>query len=154
MNPVAVTVSARVASAPHTSAPTLASSVVALRDRIAQIGAMLNPAPEFIDPGYQGSALICPALERRQEAVAASGVEPAAVCSPNRLARQAADQVRGGVVFPRAGRRLLFLNRPVGDRLEPADAYVVPWRCGSPRPSPLAITVTVPVPAVTSRRPL
>ena len=154
MNQVAVAFSAPISSAQHAPAQTLASPVVALRDRIAQTGAVLNPASEFIDPGYDGATFIRPALEQQQEAVAASGVEPAAVYSPDRLARQAADQVRGGVVFQRAGMKLLFLNRPVGDGLEPADAHRVPWRCCSLRPSPLAVTVTAPALAVMPRRPL
>ena len=154
MNQVAVTFSAWVTSAQHTPTQTLTSPVVALRDRIAQMGAVLNPAPEFIDPGYGGATLIRPALERRQEAVATRGVESAAIYLSDRLVPQAADQVRSGVVFQRAGMRLLCLTRPVGDGLEPADAHRVPWRCRSPRPSLLAVTVTAPVPAVTPRRPL
>lgn len=154
MNQVAVAFSAPISSAQHPPAQTLASPAVALRDRIAQRGAVLNPAPGFIDPGYGGATLIRPALERRQEAVVTSGVEPAAIYLSDWLVPPAADQVRSGVVFQRAGMRLLFLTRPVGDGLEQADAHLVSWRCCSPRPSPLAVTVMVPVPAVTPRRSL
>jgi hypothetical protein len=154
MNQIAVTFSVRVAFAQHTPAQTLTLPVVALRDPIAQTGAILTPAPEFIDPGYGGVTFNRPALERRPAAVAASGIEPAAVYSPDRLAYQAADQGRDGVGCQRAGMKLLCLNRPGGDGWEPADAPRLPWRYRSPRPSPLTVTVTAPLPAVTPRRPL
>jgi hypothetical protein len=154
MNRVAIAFSAQVSAAQHPPAQTLTSPVVALGDRIAQRGAVLNPAPECIDLGYGGATLIRPALERQQEALATSGVAPAAIYLLDRLGPQAADQLRSGVVFQRAGMRVLLLTRPVGDGLEPADAHRVPWRCRSPRPSPLAVTVTALVPAVTPRRPL
>jgi hypothetical protein len=154
MSPVAVAFAAQVSSAPPAHARTLTIHVVALRARIAQTRAVLNWAPEFIHPGDGGATFIHPTLERRQEAVAARGGEPAAGYLPDRLVRQAADQVRGGVGFPRPGRRLLVRNPLVGKGLERTDAPLLPWRYRSPRPSPRAITVTALVPAVTPRRPL
>jgi len=154
MNQIAVTVSVRVSLAQHTPAQTLTMPVVVLPHPIAQPEALLTPAPEFIDPGYGGTRFRRLALERRPAAVAANGVKPAAVYSPDRLAPQAADQVRDGVVFRRVGMRLLFLNRPGGDELESADALVMPWRWGSPWPSPLAGMVTAAALAILPRRSL
>jgi len=128
MNQVAVTCAVRVSLTQHTPAQTLTMPVVALRHPIAQTEALLTPAPEFIDPGYRGTTFSHPALGRWPAAVAASGIESAAVCSPDRLAHQVADQVRDSVVFRRAGMRLRFLNRPGSDELEPADAHVMSWR--------------------------
>ena len=114
MSTVAVAFYARVSSEQQAQAQTIASQVAALRDHIAQVGEVLNPAHEFIDQGYSGSTLIRPALERLRDAVAASEVERVYVYSPDRLARKYAYQVMLVDEFQRAGVELVFLNRPVG----------------------------------------
>ena len=114
MSTVAVAFYARVSSEQQAHAQTIASQVAALRDHIAQVGAVLSPAHEFIDQGYSGSTLIRPALERLRDAVAAGDVERVYVYSPDRLARKYAYQVLLVDEFQRAGVELVFLNRPVG----------------------------------------
>ena len=114
MSTVAVAFYARVSSEQQAHAQTIASQVAALRDHIAQVGAVLSPAHEFIDQGYSGSTLIRPALERLRDAVAAGDVERVYVYSPDRLARKYAYQVLLVDELQRAGVELVFLNRPVG----------------------------------------
>ena len=114
MSTVAVAFYARVSSEQQAQAQTIASQVAALRDHIAQGGAVLSPAHEFIDQGYSGSTLIRPALERLRDAVAAGEIEQVYVYSPDRLARKYAYQVILVDEFQRAGVELVFLNRPVG----------------------------------------
>ena len=114
MSTVVVAFYARVSSEQQAQAQTIASQVAALRDHIAQVDEVLSPAHEFIDPGYSGSTLIRPALERLRDAVAAGEVERVYVYSPDRLARKYAYQVMLVDEFQRAGVELVFLNRPVG----------------------------------------
>ena len=51
MSTVAVAFYARVSAEQQAQAQTIASQVAALRDHIAQVGEVLNPAHEFIDQG-------------------------------------------------------------------------------------------------------
>ena len=66
---------ARVSSDQQAQAQTIESQLVALRERIARDGAVLNPAQEFIDAGYSGATLIRPAVEQLRDAVAAGELE-------------------------------------------------------------------------------
>jgi site-specific DNA recombinase len=79
---------ARVSSAQPAEAHTVASQVVAVRERIAADGFPLPEALPFIDEGDRGATLVRPALERLREVAAAGAVDRLSVHSPDRLARQ------------------------------------------------------------------
>ena len=84
---------ARVSSDQQAQAQTIDSQLTALRERIEQDDAVLNPRHEFADAGYSGSTLIRPALEQLRDAVAGGEVERVYVYAPDRLARKYAYQV-------------------------------------------------------------
>ena len=105
---------ARVSSDQQAQAQTIDSQVAALRERLAEDGAVLNPGHEFIDAGYSGSTLIRPGLEQLRDAVAAGEVERVYVYAPDRLARKYAYQVMLVDEFQRAGVELAFFNRHLG----------------------------------------
>jgi site-specific DNA recombinase len=105
---------ARVSSAQQAEAHTVASQVVALRERIAVDGLPLPTALQFIDEGYSGATLVRPALERLRDVAAAGAVDRLYVHSPDRLARQYAYQVLLVDEFQRAGVEVIFLNRELG----------------------------------------
>ena len=52
MSTLAAALYARVSSDQQTQAQTIDSQLAALRERLANDGAVLNPAHEFIDAGY------------------------------------------------------------------------------------------------------
>ena len=118
MSTLAAALYARVSSDQQAQAQTIDSQLVALRERIAREGGVLNPAHEFIDAGYSGSTLIRPALEQLRDAVAAGEVERVYVYAPDRLARKYAYQVLLVDEFQRAGVELVFLNRELGQSPE------------------------------------
>jgi len=105
---------ARVSSAQQAEAHTVASQVVALRERIAVDGLPLPTALQFIDEGYSGATLVRPALERLRDVAAAGAVDRLYVHSPDRLARKYAYQVLLVDEFQRAGVAVIFLNRELG----------------------------------------
>jgi len=118
MSPLAVALYARVSSDQQAQAQTIDSQVAALHERIANDGAVLNPAHEFIDAGYSGSTLIRPALEQLRDAVAAGEFERIYAYAPDRLARKYAYQVMLVDEFQRAGVELVFLNHKLGQSPE------------------------------------
>ena len=71
MNPIQVALYARVSSEPHAEAHTVASQVVALRERVAADGLAVSEAMQFLDEGYSGATLVRPALERLRDVIAA-----------------------------------------------------------------------------------
>jgi len=118
MKTQAVALYARVSSEQQTQAKTIDSQRAALRERIAQDGAVLSPDHEFVDTGYSGSTLIRPALEQLRDVVAGGEVERVYVYAPDRLARKYAYQVMLVDEFQRAGVELVFLNRALGQSPE------------------------------------
>ena len=118
MKTQAVALYARVSSEQQTQAKTIDSQRAALRERIAQDGAVLSPGHEFVDAGYSGSTLIRPALEQLRDVVAGGEVERVYVYAPDRLARKYAYQVMLVDEFQRAGVELVFLNRTLGQSPE------------------------------------
>ena len=119
MNAMQAALYARVSSTQQAEAHTVASQVVALRERIAADGLPLPEALQCIDEGYSGATLVRPALERLRDLAAAGAVDRLYVHSPDRLARQDAYQVLLVDEFQRAGGEVLCLNREVGR--SPAD---------------------------------
>lgn len=109
---------ARVSSAQQAAAGTIQSQLFALRQQITTDGGHLLPDLEFVDDGYSGATLLRPALERLRDAVAASQIDHLYIHSPDRLARNYAYQVLLLDEFTRAGVRIVFLNRPLGESAE------------------------------------
>lgn len=109
---------ARVSSEAQTRDNTIASQVVALQERIAADGFMLEPDHSYVDDGYSGSLLLRPALERLRDALAGGQVDFLYVHAPDRLARRYAHQALLIDEFRRAGVEIIFLNRPIGGTAE------------------------------------
>jgi site-specific DNA recombinase len=118
MSPIQAAIYARVSSAHQAEAHTIASQVVALRERVAADGLPLPDALQCMDEGYSGATLVRPALERLRDLVAAGAVDRLYVHSPDRLARQYAYQVLLVDEFQRAGVEVIFLNRALGQSPE------------------------------------
>jgi site-specific DNA recombinase len=118
MNPVQAALYARVSSAHQVEAHTVASQVVALRERITADGLAVPEALQFIDEGYSGATLVRPALERLRDLVAAGALDRLYVHSPDRLARKYAYQVLLVDEFQHAGVEVIFLNRDLGQSPE------------------------------------
>jgi site-specific DNA recombinase len=114
MNPVQAALYARVSSAHQAEAHTVASQVAALCERIAADGLVVPEALQCIDEGYRGATLVRPALERLRDLAAAGALDRLYVHSPDRLARQDADQVLLVDELQRAGVEVIFLNRELG----------------------------------------
>jgi site-specific DNA recombinase len=118
MNPIQVALYARVSSEQQAEAHTVASQVVALRERVAADGLTVSEAMQFLDEGYSGATLVRPALERLRDVIAAGSVDRLYVHSPDRLARKYAYQVLLVDEFRRAGVEVIFLNRALGQSPE------------------------------------
>lgn len=109
---------ARVSSEQQAQAQTISSQLDALHERIKKDGGILSPAHEFVDNGYSGSLLTRPGLERLRDAVAFGELDRIYVYSPDRLARKYAYQVMLVDEFERAGVKLVFINRKIGESPE------------------------------------
>src|SRR5262249_42819594 len=118
MNPIQVAIYARVSSEQQAEAHTVASQVVALRERVAADDLTVSEAMQFLDEGYSGATLVRPALERLRDVIAAGSVDRLYVHSPDRLARQYAYQVLLVDEFRRAGVEIIFLTRALGQSPE------------------------------------
>jgi site-specific DNA recombinase len=114
MNVMQAALYARVSSTPQAEAHTVASQVVAWRERIAADGLPLPEALQLIDEGYSGATLVRPALERLRDVAAAGAVDRLYVHSPDRLARKYAYQVLLVDEVQRAGGEVICLNRELG----------------------------------------
>ena len=118
MSPSPVAIYARVSSEPRPEAPTMASQVAALCERVGADGFTLPDSMQFLDENYTGATLVRPALERLRDLMAAGAVERLYVHSPDRLARKYAYQVLLVEEFQRLGVEIIFLNRPLGQSPE------------------------------------
>jgi site-specific DNA recombinase len=118
MNTSSVAIYARVSSEPHPEAPTIASQVAALCDRVAADGFTLPESMQFLDENYTGATLVRPALERLRDLMASGAIERLYVHSPDRLARKYAYQVLLVEEFQRLGVEIIFLNRQLGQSPE------------------------------------
>jgi len=109
---------ARVSTTQQEEQGTIASQVVALRERITQDGYHLDPTYEFIDDGVSGAHLARPGLDRLRDLASERAFDVLYVLSPDRLARRYAHQC---VVLEELARwqlEVVFLNQPVSDRPE------------------------------------
>lgn len=102
---------ARVSTESQARDNTIASQIMALRERVSADGGQLEPDHAYVDEGYSGSLLIRPALERLRDAAAAGSIERIHVLAPDRLARRHAHQALLMEEFRRAGTEVVFLNR-------------------------------------------
>lgn len=118
MHPTQGALYARVSSAQHAEAHTVASQVTALRERVATEAMVFPETLQFIAEGYSGATLLRPALERLRDVVAAGAVERLSVHSPDRLARTYAYQVFLVDELRRAGVAVVFLTHALGHRPE------------------------------------
>jgi site-specific DNA recombinase len=118
MNAMQAALYAWVSSSHQAEAHTVASPVVALRERIAADGVPLPEALPCIDEGYRGATLVRRALERWRDVAAAGAVDRLYVHSPDRLVRNYAYQVLLVDEFQRAGVEVICLNRALGRRPE------------------------------------
>jgi len=118
MNTSQVAIYARVSSEPRPEAPTIASQVAALQQRVAADGFTLPESMQFLDENSSGATLVRPALERLRDLMAAGAVERLSVHSPDRLARKYAYQVLLVEEFQRLGVEIIFVNHPLGQSPE------------------------------------
>jgi site-specific DNA recombinase len=109
---------ARVSSEQQADANTIDSQVAALRAQITADGFDLRSVLEFVDPGYSGSSLVRPALERLRDVAAAGELDRLYVHCPDRLARHYAYQVLLLEELTQRGVEVFFLNHPRGHTAE------------------------------------
>lgn len=110
---------ARVSSEQQADAGTIRSQVSALQERIVADGLTMAPESlQFIDEGYSGATLIRPALERLRDCVFNGLVDCVYVHSPDRLARKYAYQIVLMDEFQKAGAKVVFVNRVIGQTPE------------------------------------
>src|SRR5216684_1161424 len=109
---------ARVSSDAQARDHTIDSQVAALKQRIAADEFQLEPDHSYADDGRSGMNLQRPALEKLRDAVAGGQIERIYVHAPDRLARSHAHQVLLIEEFQRAGAKVVFLNRSIGDTAE------------------------------------
>ena len=105
---------ARVSSEHQAQEQTIASQVLALRERIAADGLTLDEEFCFLDDGVSGATLARPALERLRDMAYAGGFQKLYVHSPDRLARRYAYQVLLVDELRRHSVEIVFLNRAIG----------------------------------------
>ncbi len=75
---------ARVSSDQQAAAPTIASQVAALRERVALDGLVLPDPMQCLDEGSSGATFVRPALERLRDVIAAGAIDRLYVHSPDR----------------------------------------------------------------------
>ena len=109
---------ARVSWEPGAEAQPIQSQVEALRTHVAALGRTVPTELEFLDEGCSGATLVRPALERLRDLAAAGGLDARYVHAPDRLARKYAYQVLLLEEFARAGVRVHFLTRALGQSPE------------------------------------
>jgi site-specific DNA recombinase len=116
--PLEVAIYARVSSDQQAERHTIDSQLGDLRARASGDGHRVRADMLFIDNGHSGASLVRPALERLRDVASLSALDLLYVHAPDRLARSYAHQVLLLEEFARAGTRVVFLNRPIGDSPE------------------------------------
>jgi site-specific DNA recombinase len=116
--PLEVAIYARVSSDQQAERHTIDSQLSELRARTSVDGHSVREEMLFVDNGHSGASLVRPALERLRDVVSLSAPDILYVHAPDRLARSYAHQVLLLEEFARAGTRVVFLNRPIGDSPE------------------------------------
>jgi site-specific DNA recombinase len=108
---IGVAIYARVSSERQCRDGTINSQLEALRARVSEDHAALDPELSFIDDGYSGSTLVRPGLDRLRDQAAAGAFGRLYVHSPDRLARRYAYQVLLIDELHNCGVEVVFLNR-------------------------------------------
>jgi site-specific DNA recombinase len=116
--PLEVAIYARVSSDQQAERHTIDSQLGDLRARASGDGHRVRDDMLFVDNGHSGASLVRPALERLRDVASLSALDLLYVHAPDRLARSYAHQVLLLEEFARAGTRVVFLNRPIGDSPE------------------------------------
>ena len=116
--PLEVALYARVSSDQQAERHTIDSQLSELQARVSQDGHRVRDDMLFVDNGHSGASLVRPALERLRDVVSLSALDVLYVHAPDRLARSYAHQALLLEEFARAGTRVVFLNRPIGDSPE------------------------------------
>ena len=116
--PLEAAIYARVSSDQQAERHTIDSQLGDLKARASGDGHRLRDDMLFIDNGHSGASLVRPALERLRDVASLSGLDVVYVHAPDRLARSYAHQVLLLEEFARAGTRVVFLNRAIGDSPE------------------------------------
>ena len=116
--PPEVAVYARVSSDQQAERHTIDSQLSDLKARASGDGHRVRDDMLFVDNGHSGASLVRPALERLRDVASLSALDIVYVHAPDRLARSYAHQVLLLEEFARAGTRVVFLNRPIGDSPE------------------------------------
>jgi site-specific DNA recombinase len=116
--PLEAAIYARVSSDQQAERHTVDSQLSDLRARASGDGHRVRDDMLFIDNGHSGASLVRPALERLRDVASLSALDVLYVHAPDRLARSYAHQVLLLEEFARAGTRVVFLNRPIGDSPE------------------------------------
>jgi site-specific DNA recombinase len=114
MTTTQVAMYARVSSAQHAAAQTIARQGAAVRERVTAEGAVVPEARQFLDDGESGATLIRPALERLRDVGAAGRGERLSLHAPDRLARTDASHVLRVDACRPAGVEGVCLHRAVG----------------------------------------
>ena len=113
--PLEVAIYARVSSDQQAVRHPIDGQLGELRARAPGDGHRVRDDMLFVDNGHSGASLVRPALERLRDVASLSALDVVYVHAPDRLARSYAHQVLLLEEFARAGTRVVFLNRPIGD---------------------------------------
>ncbi len=105
---------ARVSSEQRADEEAIVNQIQTIEDRVSDDGLGCDRELVFADAGYGGSSLMRPALERLRRRVAAGAIDRLYVLSPDRLARQYADQALLVEELTRCGVEVVFLDNPIG----------------------------------------
>jgi site-specific DNA recombinase len=106
---------ARVSSDQQEKEETIASQLSAIEAYAEQSGFAYENDDVYLDEGYSGKLLRRPGLDKLQDRVSEGKYERVVVWDPDRLARSYGHQILLIEDFERAGCRLLFLKRPIGE---------------------------------------
>src|SRR5262245_57330428 len=117
---------ARVSTQRQAHTQTIDQQLERLRAYSASQEWLLSEAHTFRDDAHSGASLNRPGLDRLRDAVRRGELDHILVTEPDRLARNYVQQMILLDEFERAGCRLAFLDRPLGD--DPHDRLVLPIR--------------------------
>src|SRR5690349_2330656 len=83
---------ARVSSGRQEQELTIESQIASIEERVAVMGATLDPEHRYIDNGWSSDSLLRPGLEALRDAVALGNLDCVLIHDPDRLSRRFIDQ--------------------------------------------------------------
>jgi len=101
---------ARVSTGRQEQERTIESQVEAIEQRVAAMGATIDPAHRYIDDGWSGETLRRPALDALRDAVAQERLDEIVIYDADRLARRFVDQQVTLDEFLHKGVELVLVN--------------------------------------------